>query len=114
VLLALTICSISGCSLNDEFFFGAGDANVTSDPGLTGAHYARLNSIGCFDYDDIEKIRSGDTDIIDNLIRQNRCFVIPTDKDIYIQDRVKGDILSARIKDSTQLFYTLKKNLGSK
>ncbi len=52
-----------------------------------------------------------DFETIDHLIREKRCFVIPTGIDIFVKERVKGDIVSAKLKDSTQLFYTVRSNL---
>ncbi len=85
---------------------------------LQGPHYAKLNSIGCLQYNDIEIIKlpgnQSDFDTIDNLIREKRCFVIPTDTDVFIIQRLKGEIVSAKLGGSTQLFYTVKTNLVAK
>lgn len=78
---------------------------------LTGPHYAKLNSIGCLNPVDMEKANGGNFETIDNLVREKRCFVIPTDTDIIIKERVKGDIVRAMSKDSKQLFYTVRSNL---
>ncbi len=120
ICLTVTICVISGClfqkgdnALDPDNQSGGQMRQVTSE--IAGPHYAKLNSIGCLNCDDMETTRSanqkGDFDTIDNLIRAKRCFVLPTDTDIYIKERVKGNIVSAKLKDSRQLFYTLASNL---
>ncbi len=82
---------------------------------LKGQHYAKLNSIGCLSSNETETAmlahKRSDFETIDNLIREKRCFVIPTGADIFIIKYVKGDIVSAKLKGSTQEFYTAKSNL---
>lgn len=119
ILLAVAICVISGCGSLNELFPDSGkqsgeNTQETSFE-LVGKHYAKLNSIGCLNSNDMEtamlaKNRS-DFETIDHLIREKRCFVIPTGIDIFVKERVKGDIVSAKLKDSTQLFYTVRSNL---
>lgn len=113
------VCVISGCGLG---LYGMDFSNPESQTGgkmvqpineFTGPHYAKLNSIGCLNYSDCEMSKSADFDTIYNLIRDKRCFVIPTDTNVYIIERVKGDIVSAKLKESAQLFYTVKSNLVS-
>jgi len=123
VFLTVVICVIPGCYLPfDESSTGSGKQSGEKTSGiateLQGPHYAKLNSIGCLLYNDMEMAQSAnrksDYDTIDNLIREKRCFVIPTDTDIFINERVKGDIVSAKIKDSREAFYTVRSNLVAK
>jgi hypothetical protein len=117
ILWTVAICVISGCNILDlpgaERNLGENTAQNIQE--LRGAHYAKLNSIGCLHYPDVETAmlanRRGDFDTIDNLVREKKCFVVPTDKDIYITERVKGDIVSVKLKGSTQLFYTVRSSL---
>ena len=114
ILLTVAICIISGCT---EFrdLFPAGDNTQPSAEELKGKHYAKLNSIGCLDSNDMETAKlannRSDFETIDHLIREKRCFVIPTGTDIFINKRVKDDIVSAKFKGSTQVFYTVRSNL---
>jgi hypothetical protein len=80
---------------------------------LKGPHYAKLNSIGCLYYTDMQMVvdNHNDFETADKLIREKRCFVIPTDTDVFIKERVKDDIVSAKYRGSTQLFYTVRSNL---
>lgn len=121
ILLTVAICVISGCVALSDYFPDQGkqleentQQNVTE---LKGKHYAKLNSIGCMECSDAETAilanNRSDFDTIDHLIREKRCFVIPTDKDIFINKRVKGDIVSARFKDSKEEFFTAKSNLAA-
>jgi hypothetical protein len=120
ILLTVAICVISGCVQLADYFPDQGkqleentQQNVTE---LKGKHYAKLNSIGCLNCSDAETAMSannrGDFDTVDHLIREKRCFVIPTGTDIFINKRVKGDIVSARFKDSKEVFFTAKSNLA--
>jgi hypothetical protein len=106
---------ISGCFIDMDNPKGnlnpSGDKMPQDTNELKGPHYARLNSIGCLYYDDMVTAKKGDFDIVDQMIRDKRCFVLPTDTDIYIKEHVYGDIVSAKLKGSTQLFYTVKGNL---
>ena len=117
VLAILTLCIAFGCDNLKDYFY----EDVTTlkgeqlhqDAELQGARYAKLNSIGCLDLNDMEKAKSAGSDTIEDLIKQKRCFVIPTNTDIFIADRVRSDIVSAKFRGSTQLFFTLKTNLGA-
>jgi hypothetical protein len=60
----------------------------------------------------MEIAKSANFETIDKLIKEERCFVIPTDKDVFIKDRAKGDIVSAQLRGSTKLFYTVRSNLA--
>jgi hypothetical protein len=82
---------------------------------LKGAHYAKLNSIGCRTYEDMRMVVSSHNDFetVDKLIRDKHCFVLPTDTDIFIKDRVDGDIVSVKYRGSRELFYTVRSSLGS-
>jgi hypothetical protein len=114
LFLSVAICAISGCTSLDDYLpdtKSRPEENMHPDVELQGVHYAKLNSIGCLNCSDMETAKSGDVDMIDNLIRQKQCFVIPTGTDVFIKERVKGDIVSAMLKGSTQIFYTLKSNL---
>jgi hypothetical protein len=118
IVLAVAICIISGCTALDEYFPDKSkyDDNSQQTPTeLKGKHYAKLNSIGCFNSDDAESAISAnkrsDFETIDHLIREKRCFVIPTGTDIFIIKYGKGDLVSARLKDSKQEFYTGRSNL---
>ncbi|MGA2027380.1 MAG: hypothetical protein ABSH17_10000 [Syntrophobacteraceae bacterium] len=116
ILLAVAICIISGCAQLGEYF-----PDSTTPPQsvqeLRGTHYAKLNSIGCINSDDAETAmlanKRSDFETIDHLIREKRCFVIPTGTDVLIIKYAKGDIVSARLKDSRQEFYTGRSNLVS-
>ena len=121
MFLAVAVCVIPGCFMAfDEDAPGSLlKSKTVEDPSeLTGPHYAKLNSIGCLICDDMEiaqsaKLRS-DFDTIDHLVREKRCFVIPTDKDVFINERVKGEIVSAKVKDSALSFYTVRSSLVAK
>jgi len=119
ILLTVAICVISGCTQLADYFPDQGrqleentQQNVTE---LKGKRYAKLNSIGCINCTDAETAilanNRGDFDTIDHLIREKRCFVIPTGRDIFINKRVKVDIVSARFKDSKEEFFTAQSNL---
>jgi hypothetical protein len=123
MFLTVALCVISGCylPLGDDY----SDSGKQPHPEISqvaaelrGPHYAKLNSIGCLQYNDMEMTKlddhQSDFDTIDNLIREKRCFVIPTDTDIFIIERVKGDIVKAKLGDPAQLFYTVRKNLVAK
>ena len=118
VFLPVALFIMSGCNP-----FGESVLNPAHQPGynepseiveLQGPHYAKLNSIGCNDPKDMEKVKLADFETTDNLIRGKRCFVIPTDTDIFVKDRATADIVSAHLKGSTQLFYTVRSNLIAK
>ncbi|MGA7491624.1 MAG: hypothetical protein WB930_19960 [Syntrophobacteraceae bacterium] len=118
IVLAVAICIISGCTQLSEYYPDRSkyDDNSQQTPSeLKGKHYAKLNSIGCVNSDDAETAISAkkrsDFETIDHLIREKRCFVIPTGTDIFIINYSKGDIVSARLKDSKQEFYTGRSNL---
>jgi hypothetical protein len=119
ILLIVAMCVIPGCGLVDVP--GAeklrGENTEQNEMDLQGKRYAKLNTIGCTQYPDIETVisaqRRSDFDTIDHLIREKKCFVVPTDKDIFISARVKGDIVSAKLKGETQLFYTVRTSLVS-
>lgn len=81
---------------------------------LQGPHYAKLNSIGCVNYSDMAVLKSGHFDTIDSLIREKRCFPLPTDVDILVIERSGGDIVKAKIKDEPRYFYTFINNLVAK
>jgi len=113
IFFTVSLCVISGCSLIID------DVSPNLVPiELQGPHYAKLNSIGCLQYNDMEMAKladhRGDHETIDNLIKEKRCFVIPTGTDIFIFDYAKGDIVSAKLQDSTQLFYAVRSNLVAK
>jgi hypothetical protein len=112
---AVAILIISGCMIDPDNPRGlgkdTGDQMSQDVNELKGPHYAKLNSIGCLYYDDLMTAKKGDFDTIDQMIRDKRCFVLPTDTDIYIKERVQGDVVSAKLKGSTQLFYTVRTNL---
>jgi hypothetical protein len=113
VLLSLTICIIAGC-INEQIISAIRDKPGSDDPSdyeLRGDHYARLNAIGCYQYDDLQSTRSGDFDIIDKMVREKRCFVLPTDTRIIITERVKGEVVNAKVKGTNQPFYTFRSNL---
>ncbi|MFZ0930501.1 MAG: hypothetical protein WAN11_17985 [Syntrophobacteraceae bacterium] len=125
MFLAVAFCVISGCYLgiNDDpgnWKKEAEDSAPQPSFELRGAHYAKLNSIGCLQYNDLEIVnaahRRNDFDAIDNLIKEKRCFVLPTDKDIFPIREVEGDIVSARteIGDKTLVLYTERSNLAVK
>jgi hypothetical protein len=118
IFLTAALCVISGCfiALDDD----PGSSAKQSRPEISevaaelrGPHYAKLNSIGCLQYSDMVMANDhrSDFDTIDNLIREKRCFVIPTDTDILITERAKDDIVKAKLGDSTQVFYTVRNNL---
>ncbi len=119
ILLIVGICIISGCAQLDDYMPGQGIASSenTKQIGteLQGKHYAKLNSIGCLNSDDAETAMSAnkrsDFETIDHLIRDKRCFVIPTGTDIFVIKYAKGDIVRARLIDSKQEFYTGRSNL---
>ena len=115
LLLIVTLCIAFGCDVTKQYFYEDVEKQkgeeMHTPPEFQNARYAKLNSIGCLEFNDMEKVKSGGSDTIDNLIRQNRCFVIPTDKDVFIAAIFKGDIVSAKFRGSTQLFYTLRTNL---
>jgi hypothetical protein len=122
MLFAVVISVIPGCFLafdEDAPSSGMNLGDKTSQATeLQGPHYAKLNSIGCLVCNDMEIANAAthkrDFDTIDNLVREKRCFVIPTDADIYINERVRGDIVSVRLKGSTQSFYTVRSTLVAK
>lgn len=119
--LAVAMCALSGC------FYGLDENTKASHEQhlgenikqsiveLQGPHYAKLNSIGCMQPSDIEIVdlatHRNDYDTIDHLIRDKRCFVIPTGVDMFIRERVKDDIVSVKLKGSTEIFYTERSNL---
>jgi hypothetical protein len=121
ICLTVTLCIISGCIFITDApstsGIPTGEKMSSEISELQGAHYAKLNSIGCLQNVDMEKVRladrQSDFDTIDNLVREKRCFVLPTDTDIFIKDRNTADIVSAKLRGSTQLFYTMKRNLVS-
>jgi hypothetical protein len=121
IFLTVALCVISGCfiALDDDPGSSANQSRpVLSDiaPELLGPHYAKLNSIGCFQYGDMEMANShrGDFDTIDKLIREKRCFVIPTDIDVFILERARGDIVRAKLGSPAQVFYAVRDNLVAK
>jgi len=114
VLLSLAICIVAGCMLNDQMISAIRDqpsSDVPPDLELRGDHYAKLNAIGCYQYDDLQSTKSGDFDIIDKMVREKRCFVLPTDTNIVITERVKGEVVHAKVKDTTKAFFTFRNNL---
>ena len=119
ILLAVAICIISGCAQLDDYMPSQGVAlsENTKQIGteLQGKHYAKLNSIGCLNSDDAVTAmlanKRSDFETIDHLVRDKRCFVIPTGADIFILKYDKGDIVRARLIDSKQEFYTGRSNL---
>jgi hypothetical protein len=118
MLVVVAICAISGCS---PFNFDTSDPDRQSGADLhrevhefQAPHYAKLNSIGCRDYGDLELTKSGNFETVDNLIKEKRCFVIPADADVFISERVKTNIVSAKYRDSRELFYTFESNLVAK
>ncbi|MGA3115362.1 MAG: hypothetical protein ABSF90_13135 [Syntrophobacteraceae bacterium] len=122
VFIAMAFCVISGCyfAINDDpgnWKKEAQDREPEPSFELRGAHYAKLNSIGCLTYNDLEMANAAhsrsDFDTIDNLIKEKRCLVLPTDKDILIIGHVQGDIVSAKVEleDTTRVFYTKRSNL---
>jgi hypothetical protein len=118
IFLAISFCIISGCYL--VFDEGSAPQLPTGPIELFGEHYAKLNSIGCYQYNDIVTVglahNRSDYDTIDNLIKEKRCFVLPTNTDIFIIKRVQDDIVSAKttIEDATLTFYTPRSNLVEK
>ncbi len=119
IFFTVALCAISGCyyPLGDDTSGKLSSPEISQIPvELHGPHYARLNSIGCLQISDMEitNAHRSDFDTIDNLIREKRCFVLPTDKDIFITERAKGDIVGAKLEGSTQLFYTVRNNLVAK
>ena len=122
VFIAMAFCVISGCyfAINDDpgnWKKEAQDREPEPSFELRGAHYAKLNSIGCLSSNETETAmlaqKRSDFETIDHLIREKRCFVIPTGTDVLIIKYAKGDIVSARLKDSRQEFYTGRSNLVS-
>ncbi len=114
MFMAVALCVMSGCIvLDDNTLPSAKETGETMHQEIEfqGPHYAKPSSIGCVDYADMEIAKLGDFETIDHLIRKKRCFVIPAGKDVFIKERVKDDIVSAKLRDSTELFYTLKSNL---
>ncbi|SPF43487.1 exported hypothetical protein [Syntrophobacter sp. SbD1] len=116
--LTVALFVISGCNPFGEGVLGTGykaegveEQDIVE---LQGPQYAKLNSIGCSAPDDVQKAQSHDFDTIDKLIRDKRCFVIPTDKTIYIKERARGEIVSVYFKDTTNIFYTERSNLVPK
>jgi len=118
--LVLAVCVTFGCG----FMPGNEKFNPETQPGekmaqdtneLKGAQYAKLNSIGCYNIPDMRIVAAnpGDFDAIDKLIREKRCFVLPTDTDIYVKERAQGDILCVKFRGSTKQFYTIKRYLAS-
>jgi hypothetical protein len=120
IFLTAALCAISGCYLplgDDPSTLEKQSAELSQIAAdLRGPHYAKLNSIGCLQISDMEitNAHRSDFDIIDNLIREKRCFVLPTDKDIFIIERAKGDIVAAKLEGSTHSFYTVRNNLVAK
>jgi len=116
-VLIVASCVISGCIVFDSLPKSPEQQTgeeMNTQVELEGAHYAKLNSIGCLHVGDMEIAKKADFDTISNLIKENRCFVIPTNTDIYIKERVSTDIVSVKLKESKQLFYTVKSNLVAK
>lgn len=113
MFLVVTTCVISSCFSTEliPYMQDKPGEEMSTDVELRGAHYAKLNSIGCFQYSDLEEARKADFDTIDKLIRTKRCFVIQAGKDILIQERIKDDVVSVKYKGTAQPFYTLKSNL---
>ena len=112
-ILAWTVLMVAlGSALGCSEFFPVGTPVDTTDLELQGVHYAKLNSIGCYNRDDVITTKSANFDTIDNLIRRDKCFVIPTDKDILLTGRVMDGIVSAKIKDTSYVFYTYRSNLS--
>jgi hypothetical protein len=118
ILFTVAICVISGCAALSDYFPDSGKLDENTQQNvieLKGKHYAKLNSIGCLESSDAETAMlansRSDFDTIDHLIREKRCFVIPTGTDIFIIKYGKGDLVSARLKDSKQEFYTGRSNL---
>ncbi len=105
IFLAEALCIVSGCN----------SLNPTNEVcNFYGPNYVQSNSIGCKYCKDMEVARLGDFETVDKLIRNKQCFIIPSETDVFIKERVNGDIVSAKLKGSTQLFYTLESNLGAK
>ena len=108
-------CLIPGCfgfdtiPLHSEQQSGE---QLQPEAGLQGAHNAKLNSIGCVYLSDVIKITKGaDFETVSTLIKEERCFVIPTNTDVFIKERIQDDIVSVKLRDSKQLFYTVRSNL---
>ena len=118
MLLAVAICAISGCTSlgldKSDPDKQSGDSMHREVHEFQGPHCAKLNSIGCRHYVDLETAKAGDFATIDNLIKEKRCFVIPTDADVFIKERVKPNMVSAKYRDSKELFYTFESNLIAK
>jgi hypothetical protein len=114
-ILAWAILIVAlGSTLGCNQFLPADTTGESTDIELQGAHYAKLNSIGCYNHNDIITTKSADFDTIDNLIREKRCFVIPTDKDIFLTGRTMDGIVKAKIGDIKDQFYTYRSNLSRK
>jgi len=76
IFLTAALCFISGCilPLDEDLTHPKKEQQpeISQVPAeLRGPHYAKLNSIGCLQYSDIEIAIAhlGDFDTIDNLIR---------------------------------------------
>lgn len=119
VFLIVAVGVMFGCMITPGMFTTpegqAGDKMNQETNELKGAHYAKLNAIGCNSFSDMQLVAShnNDFEIADKLIREKRCFVIPTNIDIFIKERVQGDIVSAKFRDSAQVFFTVRSSLGS-
>ena len=112
-ILAWTVLVVVlGSALGCNQLLPVGTTGESADLELQGVHYAKLNSIGCYNRDDVITTKSANFDTIDNLIRKDKCFVIPTDKDILLTGRVMDGIVSAKIKDTSYVFYTYRSNLS--
>lgn len=113
VFLTVAMCIILGCNIY-EFFPKSKTPEedlLYNDIELGGVYYIKLNSIGCFQSNDLEMTKSADFETIDNLIKAKRCFVIPTDTVVLIKERTTIDIVNVKRKGSTESFYTVKSNL---
>lgn len=111
--LVAVMCVISSCLSSEmlPYLHDNPGEEMSPDIELRGQHYATLNSIGCFQYNDLQITKTAGFDTIDNLIKAKRCFVIPAGTDILIQERIEGDVVSVKLKGTTQTFYTVRSNL---
>lgn len=114
-ILAWTVLIVSlGCTLCCNLFSPVDKTYENTDVELIGVHYAKLNSIGCYARQDLIAIKSASFETIENFIREKKCFVIPTDKDIILNGRAMDGIVDARIKGANEAFYTYRSNLSFK
>lgn len=111
LLLIMAMFVTVGCFNSQMLEEDHSGPDAYADFELRGPHFAKLNTVGCLLYDDFIMTKSGNFDTIDNLVKEKRCFALPTNKVILITGRAKGEIVNAKIQESGQVFYTDRRNL---